>query len=167
MAAVRRTRRLEPGLHRYGRTGVRDRRPPRRRDRRRRWPGALDGAARRRPASLDRAPGDRAARGRGGAAVSRRATNDGRQMKELEASMTSLIISTDAPAVAGPPQGHWTYADWETLPDDGNRYEIIDGVLYMTNAPSNFHQWSIRRLHPFLDIPAQAQGLGFAFSAPI
>lgn len=40
--------------------------------------------------------------------------------------MTALVISTDAPAVAGPPQGHWTYADWEALPDDGNRYEIID-----------------------------------------
>jgi hypothetical protein len=40
--------------------------------------------------------------------------------------MTSRVIRTDVPAVAGPPQGHWIYADWEILPDDGNRYEIID-----------------------------------------
>jgi hypothetical protein len=50
--------------------------------------------------------------------------------------MTTLVISTDAPAVAGPPQGQWTHADWETLPDDGNRYEVLDGVLYMSTAPS-------------------------------
>ena len=59
--------------------------------------------------------------------------------------MTALVLPTDAPAVPGPPQGQWTYVDWETLPDDGNRYEIIDGVLYMTTAPSSFHhQYCIR-----------------------
>ena len=73
--------------------------------------------------------------------------------------MTSLVISTDAPVVAGPPQGHWTYADWETLPYDGNRYEIIDGVLYMTTAPSNFHQWIVKRLERYIGIPAEDQGL--------
>lgn len=30
----------------------------------------------------------------------------------------------------------WTYARWSQLPDDGNRYEVIAGVLYMTTAPS-------------------------------
>ena len=29
----------------------------------------------------------------------------------------------------GPPQGRWTYADYAALPDDGQRYEIIEGVL--------------------------------------
>jgi len=80
--------------------------------------------------------------------------------------MTSLIISTDAPAVAGPPQGHWTYADWETLPDDGNRYEIIDGVLYMTTAPSTFHQWIVKRLERYIGIPLEDHGLGVGFPAP-
>ena len=27
-----------------------------------------------------------------------------------------------------PPQGEWTYDDWLKLPDDGYRYEVIDGV---------------------------------------
>jgi len=81
--------------------------------------------------------------------------------------MTSLVISTDAPVVAGPPQGHWTYADWETLPLDGNRYEIIDGVLYMTTAPSNFHQWIIQRLYRFIGMPAEDQNLAYSFAAPI
>ena len=34
-----------------------------------------------------------------------------------------------------PPQGQWTYDDYLRLPDDGRRYEIIKGVLYMANAP--------------------------------
>lgn len=81
--------------------------------------------------------------------------------------MTSLVIETDAPIVAGPPQGHWTYADWEALPNDDNRYEIIDGVLYMTTAPSIFHQWVAQRFLRFLGFPAEDQGLGYAFIAPI
>lgn len=81
--------------------------------------------------------------------------------------MRTLVISTDAPTVPGPPQGHWTYADWEALPDDGNIYEIIDGVLYMTTAPSSFHQWIQQRLYRYLGIPVEDNRLGFVFTAPI
>ena len=81
--------------------------------------------------------------------------------------MTALVLPTDAPAVPGPPQGHWTYANWEELPDDGNRYEIIDGVLYMTTAPSSFHQWIVNRLERHITIPAEDQGLAFGFPAPV
>ncbi len=34
----------------------------------------------------------------------------------------------------------WTIADLETLPDDGNRYELIDGELHVTTAPHVYHQ---------------------------
>ena len=34
----------------------------------------------------------------------------------------------------------WTYEMLETLPDDGNRYEIIDGELHMTPPPGFRHQ---------------------------
>jgi len=60
--------------------------------------------------------------------------------------MATLIIPTDSPVVSGPPQGQWTYADWEALPDDGNRYEVIGGVLYMSTAPSFLHQRIIRQI---------------------
>jgi Uma2 family endonuclease len=72
-------------------------------------------------------------------------------------------------AVAGPPQGEWTINDWEALEEgvNGCRYEIIAGVLYMTTAPSNFHQWIVRRLDRCIGIPAEDQGLAICFSAPI
>lgn len=82
-------------------------------------------------------------------------------------TMTALVIKTDAPVVAGPRQGHWTLADWEALPNDGNRYEIIDRVLYMTTAPHSFHQWIILSLIQFVGLPAKERGLGYMFMAPI
>jgi Uma2 family endonuclease len=33
-----------------------------------------------------------------------------------------------------------TNADIELMPEDGNRYELIDGELYVSSAPSFFHQ---------------------------
>lgn len=63
--------------------------------------------------------------------------------------------------VAGPPQGQWTRADWESLPDDGNSYEVIEGVLYMFTAPSYFHNWIIQRLYVSVGHPAQERGLAF------
>ncbi len=40
----------------------------------------------------------------------------------------------------------WTYEDYCALPEDGNRYEILDGKLYMTPAPRTFHQILTARL---------------------
>lgn len=33
-----------------------------------------------------------------------------------------------------------TLADLDATPDDGNRYELIDGEIYMSRAPNIFHQ---------------------------
>lgn len=44
-----------------------------------------------------------------------------------------------------------TYADLEQLPDDGNRYELIEGELYVTSAPSWPHQRAVRNLFKILD----------------
>jgi Uma2 family endonuclease len=74
---------------------------------------------------------------------------------------------TRSPTITGPPQGQWRYADWEAIPEDGNRYEVIDGVLYMTTAPTSFHQWILKRLERFLGIPAEDQNLAYTFFAPI
>lgn len=84
-----------------------------------------------------------------------------------EASTHALAVPTDAPLVSGPPQGQWTYDHWEGLGDDGARYEVIDGVLYMTTAPSSYHQWIIKQLVRYIGIPAEDQGLALSAFAPI
>jgi Uma2 family endonuclease len=44
------------------------------------------------------------------------------------------------------PAGTWTYDDLLSLPDDGRRYEIIEGGLYEMPAPSWEHQLLIANL---------------------
>ena len=36
--------------------------------------------------------------------------------------------------ILGPGQGNWTYDSYATLPEDGHRYEIVDGVLLELNS---------------------------------
>lgn len=56
----------------------------------------------------------------------------------------------------------WTSADLELLPDNGNRYEIIDGELFVTRAPHNKHQKTCGRFFTALDIWSRATKLGEA-----
>src|SRR5919109_4041974 len=39
-----------------------------------------------------------------------------------------------------------TVTDLESMPEDGNRYEVIDGDLYVSPAPSYWHQFCLMRL---------------------
>jgi Uma2 family endonuclease len=78
-----------------------------------------------------------------------------------------LPVVTAAVPLVGPPQGRWTYADYAALPDDGNRYEIIAGVLYMTPAPGTGHQSISARVVTFLVTHVEFAGLGRVFAAPV
>jgi Uma2 family endonuclease len=70
--------------------------------------------------------------------------------------------------VAGPVQGDWTYADYAVLPDDGCRYEILDGVLYrMPPSPSDAHQAAVTRIVYFLVGHVELGGLGIVRVAPL
>lgn len=61
----------------------------------------------------------------------------------------------------------WNYARWSQLPDDGNRYEVIDEVLYLTTAPSFFHQWIISRITRMLQTQIEDTGVGIVAFAPL
>ncbi len=65
-----------------------------------------------------------------------------------------------------PAQGKWCYEDYLRLPDDGKRYEIIKGVLYVANAPSFDHQLAVARLTTMLTNFVTAQNLGIVLNAP-
>ena len=41
---------------------------------------------------------------------------------------------------APPAQTRWTSDDLSLLPDDGTRYEIVDGDLHMSRQPDWHHQ---------------------------
>lgn len=67
----------------------------------------------------------------------------------------------------GEPQAiHLTIRDYEVLPDDGNRYEIIDGRLEVTPAPSFRHQSVSRDLLVSLVNWVRPRRLGEVFAAP-
>lgn len=78
-----------------------------------------------------------------------------------------LSVVTPADWVSGPLQGSWTYDDYVALPDDGNRYEIVNGVLVMAPAPSPLHQDIVLEIVSYLRIHVKLAGLGRVFPSPI
>jgi Uma2 family endonuclease len=63
-----------------------------------------------------------------------------------------------------------TIAALESIPDDGNRYELIEGELYVSTSPSFFHQIIVGNLHfafrEFLrkaPVGTAVQGVGVIF----
>ncbi len=60
----------------------------------------------------------------------------------------------------------WTTSDLELLPESSNRYEIIDGELFVTRAPHWKHQKTSSRVSNALDTWSLSTGLGEAVQAP-
>lgn len=54
----------------------------------------------------------------------------------------------------------WTYEEYARLPDDGNRYEVIGGELYMTPAPNPLHTRVAFRLGYLIEGFLEQYGLG-------
>lgn len=67
----------------------------------------------------------------------------------LMLSRVHLSTFRRAEHIMGMPATHanWTVDMLDALPDDGQRYEIIDGVLYVTPAPSDDHQLVLAEFH--------------------
>ncbi|MBE9034659.1 Uma2 family endonuclease [aff. Roholtiella sp. LEGE 12411] len=59
-------------------------------------------------------------------------------------------------------QVRWTTADLELLPDNGNRYEIVDGELFVTRAPHWGHQKITDNICMELKLWSRQTGLGEA-----
>ena len=60
----------------------------------------------------------------------------------------------------------FTSADLDAFPDDGKRYEIIDGELYVSKQPHFFHQRICTRIWLKLQQSAGESGQGEAVVAP-
>lgn len=81
--------------------------------------------------------------------------------------MTATATAAALEYVLRSPDASWCYDKWEKLPNDGNRYEVIDGVLYMSTSPSFWHQRSVGRLHEHVGIPLESHGVAISVMAPI
>jgi Uma2 family endonuclease len=61
----------------------------------------------------------------------------------------------------------WTYEDYLDFPDDGKRYELVDGEVFVTPAPNVRHQdivgWLFRRIGDHVE----RHGGGRVFVAPL
>ena len=61
---------------------------------------------------------------------------------------------------------HWTSHDLEAFPDDGKRYEIIDGELYMSTQPHWNHQEVCSQITTLLRLWGRESRAGRALIAP-
>ncbi len=64
-----------------------------------------------------------------------------------------------APATSG-----WTLAELDQLPDDGNTYELLDGELFVTPAPSPAHERLAVVLREMLAPYVHAHHLGHVYT---
>ena len=69
-------------------------------------------------------------------------------------------------ALTRPAPGSWTYEDLLSLPDDGRRYEIIEGELYEMPSPKSAHALTVINLIALL-LPILARLRGQLLTAPI
>jgi Uma2 family endonuclease len=59
-----------------------------------------------------------------------------------------------------------TYEDYLAMPDDGRRYEILDGEVAVTATPVTLHQRIVGNVYWVLRGHIQSRGLGELFLAP-
>src|SRR5258706_1324424 len=60
-----------------------------------------------------------------------------------------------------------TYEDYAALPDDGKRYELHEGELSVTPAPTPRHQLIVGNLHFILTAYVRASGHGVLLLSPV
>src|SRR5437870_3000442 len=65
------------------------------------------------------------------------------------------------------PPRNLTYEDYVGLPDDGRRYEILDGELQVSPAPAPRHQGVSGNLLVILHVHVWERRLGRVYHAPI
>jgi Uma2 family endonuclease len=61
----------------------------------------------------------------------------------------------------------FTYEDFVHFPDDGQRYELVDGEVYVTPAPSTRHQAIVLRIARFIADHLDQHGGGRVFVGPV
>jgi Uma2 family endonuclease len=60
---------------------------------------------------------------------------------------------------------YWTADMVRALPDDGNRYEVVNGELLVTPAPRPWHEILVVRLISAIDVYLRAAPVGIVFGS--
>lgn len=63
-------------------------------------------------------------------------------------------------------QNDWTVEKALALPEDGKRYEVLDGELFVTPAPTYAHQAALREIDRPVDAYVRAHELGWVLWSP-
>ena len=66
----------------------------------------------------------------------------------------------------GAGRGNFTYEDLLHTPDDGKRYEVLEGDLIVSPSPRTKHQWIVHRVDVLFGA-AEHAGCGTACTAPM
>ncbi len=83
----------------------------------------------------------------------------------MQATATLTKISR-ADHIPGPAQGNWTYEAYCAIPDDGRRYQIVDGVLYVSPSSRAHHQNAVGLIYAALLQHVFRTGLDRVMLAP-
>jgi Uma2 family endonuclease len=84
----------------------------------------------------------------------------------MSTSLNKLPVVAPANHIPGPGQGRWSYKEYAALPNDGNQYEVINGVLFMTPSPSGAHQDAVGEIFAYLREHIKQNNLGLVRMAP-
>lgn len=76
----------------------------------------------------------------------------------------SLPFSEDYADMFMAAQGVWTLDALDRLPEDGNRYELLNGELLVTPTPSPAHELLANELRALLEPYVRRHGLGRVFA---
>src|SRR5215213_264492 len=86
-----------------------------------------------------------------------RSSTHGRRTDQIEESR-AMRMSPDVNA--------WTVEDLAAIPEDGRRYEVIDGELFVTPSPALRHQDAIAKLFLLLAPYVASERIGHVVMAP-
>ena len=59
-----------------------------------------------------------------------------------------------------------TAEDYRSMPDDGRRYQLIDGELHLAPAPNSFHQEIVWNLSQILGLYLSEHPVGKVYLSP-
>lgn len=66
---------------------------------------------------------------------------------------------------AAVPRKIWTDEEFMALPDDGNRYEVVNGELVAVGSAGAQHGYYVSLIHILLGAYVRSQKLGFTFDS--